>query len=103
MNPTQTQPAPAVAHTPTPWQVATHDTNRRIVDKDWHSVCIATPKPSKPESWANAAFIVRAVNSHAALVAALQSIADSGHLESCNDTIRDRALAALALAKGGEL
>lgn len=43
-----------------------------------------------------------AVNSHAALVAALQSIADSGHLESCNDTIRDRALAALALASGGQ-
>ncbi len=58
---------------------------------------------------ANAALIVRAVNSHDALVRALEEIAEGAgpfsrdpltHAENCIDDMKERARAALALARG---
>lgn len=68
-------------HTPTPWQlknlegsdlpfiVSTTQSSYAVADTGLGSV-------SSAEAWANAAFIVRAVNSHEALVEALQDVLD---------------------------
>lgn len=66
------------AHTPTPWEVGDLDHNgQRIVRGEhieictcWHH-CVGS---IEKEMEANAAFIVKAVNSHDALVAALPAI-----------------------------
>ncbi len=61
------------------------------------------------EREANAALIVRAVNAHEALVRALEEIAEGAgpfsrdpltHAENCIDDMKERARAALALARG---
>lgn len=74
-----------VARTPTPWTSRLYDGSYRVsifgadgvevAATSWHSSIRAT-YPLKPESLANIAFIVRAVNSHEAREKALQLIAD---------------------------
>lgn len=62
------------AHTPTPWHVSTFDSLTITRDRPLggsEMVAKATRKETLEQSEANAAFIVRACNSHAGLVAAL--------------------------------
>lgn len=66
-------------HTPTPWYLADDDDCRICCPEE--DVCTADThrdeySPDEDEAIANAAFIVRAVNSHDALVEALQSLLD---------------------------
>ena len=97
-------------HTPTPWETTTRavggpgiygeiDGRRRLlaaIDSGGLS-----PIPLGTQD-ANAAFIVRAANSHAALVAALESLLTTGPFEGrmSDAEIRKQARAALAAAKG---
>ena len=86
----------ATTHTPTPWfatdlrQVRSHVGFVALTSGSDFNVAIEE---------ANAAFIVRACNSHDALVAALRDIADAVY---GTDTARLRARARAALAAAGE-
>ena len=86
----------ATTHTPTPWfatdlrQVRSHVGFVALTSGSDFNVAIEE---------ANAAFIVRACNSHDALVAALRDIADAVY---GTDTPRLRARARAALAAAGE-
>lgn len=100
---TATKPARNVpfAHTPTPWKRAMHATGIEllITRPDGFDESFAVLKGC---SWETAGEIVRAVNSHADLVAALEH---ARALISSRDVVLDRAAlkmydAALALAKG---
>lgn len=64
-------------HTPTPWHVSPLDSSRYMVCHD-DGFVIATVSPEGNRTLANAAFIVRACNSHAQLVAALERLAAAG-------------------------
>jgi hypothetical protein len=85
-NNTGDQSAEIAAHTPTPWKFRRSDW--MVVQQDgknnWH---IAEIKPQGMQTYANAAFIVRAVNAHEDLVAALKEGAE--------------CLQAVAIGKGG--
>lgn len=61
-------------HTPLPWE---YDGNYEIIAQKnaYESICVLNVTP---RSGANAAFIVKAVNSHAALVEALKFYASAG-------------------------
>jgi len=61
------------AHTKTPWSIV-HDT--QIYGLDEENVATANRMQGRDNQVANAAFIVRACNSHDALVAALEDIRD---------------------------
>lgn len=64
-------------HTPTPWGVPDGGTQPTITTAD-ESKHIATMADTGDEMEANAAFIVRAVNCHEALVAALKGLVERG-------------------------
>ncbi len=62
-------------HTATPWYAQ----HRHIYKHDWmpgtdHAIADADKGPTEAEALANAAFIVRACNSHADLLAALEDV-----------------------------
>ena len=67
-------------HTPTPWTVFNPDNDQHIGDylEIYHeSILIADVlRPGPVDAKANAAFIVKAVNSHEELLESLQSIVD---------------------------
>jgi hypothetical protein len=90
-------------HTPLPWTIERtkdHGAAYRIMDEQEVTVALCYQQPY--DTWRakdNAAFIVRAVNNHAALVAALEAAADymgeMGHPEG----VLAQARAVLAKAK----
>ena len=86
-----------MTHTPTPW-VALHKTG--IFAPDNTALSIATVERHRPEHADNRDLIIRAVNAHADLVAALEDIAEkAGHRYDgwrCVEIARD----ALAKARG---
>jgi hypothetical protein len=95
MNPTTTnaEPAQAAQHTPTPWKLndVHHDGGRWITTDGKCSVRVIhgefmvkkRREITEQERDANAALIVRAVNSHQALVGALENAAN--WIKSCDD------------------
>jgi len=94
-------PSQTGQHTPTPWAVGDPIGSRLYAGGkligDMHQILKyenGVESTDNYEAWANAAFIVRAVNSHAALVEAL--------LEGMGDTDgwKAKAAGALALAEG---
>lgn len=95
-----------VAHTPTPYIVREDNS---IASDDWGTiahVCPGANKAIQAQMDATAAFIVRACNSHAALVEALEdclSLIDGqypdGTNTSCVQRTKDEARAALAQAR----
>ena len=58
-------------HTPTPWRVVEADGKRNVI---WNSKVSEAISDDKEMTEANAEFIVRAVNSHEALVEALRGM-----------------------------
>jgi hypothetical protein len=109
----------AGGHTPTPWRVY-KTTNGRLLlgigDADAGGITDAEFGlwRSEPERSANAAFIVKAVNSHEALVTALRDILDNTHVGKAGQIVTERskygnyparcyhaARAALAFAEAG--
>ena len=120
MNPTQSPTNPhaagKAAHTPTPWSVraARNDEGYGLLICDEDQTILArmdTWLGSTPEAEmeANAAFIVRACNSHAALVEALKAIREeaTAYPEGGEDCfkyslslIAEKARAAIARATG---
>lgn len=111
-------------HTPTPWKYEYVDRNRAVISAPKganHVYCLfgefvgppdfekqtqlVTCTISHQEAEANAAFIVRAVNSHAALVEALEAAQDElsaivdGNPNMVDDSTLDKISAALELAK----
>jgi len=74
-------------HTPTPWEVATGHPSRGLFvlgPPDEHGYAPQICEVDKTEDMeANAAFIVRAVNSHEALVAALEAVEWGSEDNSC--------------------
>lgn len=98
------------AHTPTPWKYRADD--RLIVTSHegqgiLGTLHIAELRNQGQETEANAAFIVRACNSHAELVAALCEVSRESGADNLTDAIdrlaslRATARAALSRAKGG--
>lgn len=81
-------------HTPTPWIVA-HKTG--IFPADNLGLSIATVERRRPECAESTAFIVRAVNAHDGLIAALEFIA--ADTRSLHPGIRETAEIALAKAR----
>jgi hypothetical protein len=95
-------------HTPTPWRVAIeppYEESARIFSGDIYLGSLGNSDQTKDETRANAEFIVRAVNSHDALVAALRRIMphqqSSTHSHDCGCSYCE-AVNALALAEGKE-
>ena len=88
-------------HTPTPWRVG--DAGNTVfgpkTDKPAPQI-IADLMGCGENRKANAAFIVRAVNSHDLLVNALEAVLDAGYLEGAYQPTIDMVHAALAAAKG---
>jgi acetone carboxylase gamma subunit len=88
-----------MTHTPLPWEA--EDVDIFAADCDFHTVatceCNHTCR-DEDEQAANAALIVRAVNSHHALVAALQSLAADAKWQNAPDDLLKAARAALAAA-----
>jgi hypothetical protein len=73
-------------HTPTPWRAVIYGNSEwEVWGGDLLVADVTTPEdPLQPEvAEANAAFIVRAVNSHTALLAALKSVEWAGLAKSC--------------------
>jgi len=73
-------------HTATPWRAVIYGNSEwEVWGGDLLVADVTTPEdPLQPEvAYANAAFIVRAANSHAALVAALRAVEWRGGFESC--------------------
>lgn len=105
-------PQQAAKHTPTPWTCQLGD--NKFMDKfgqniiksgdEWVAlVCDFNRHGRDAERDANATLVIRAVNSHAALVVALRTMlahADDA-CGSCLHESHDKARAALALAEGG--
>lgn len=94
------------AHTPTPWKIVN---GTEIISLDELNVADAYPTedrlPGRETGEADAAFIVSACNSHAALVEALEDaadyvnyLADSGNKDAEKSALRIEA--AIALARG---
>ncbi len=106
-----TQPAPA--HTPTPWAISGFDTTTVIAIQDGpnrarqeyvdgrhqYTIARAGDIPGIYERAANAALIVRAVNSHAALVEALEYLI--GECDEDMDDDYNPHAAPLARARAG--
>ena len=87
-------------HTPTPWVADPDDRegyewNIHIIDgQDGHNrICFMS---NGPETEANAAFIVKAVNSHDALVEALQKIASLEVTKGAAANLAQRVLDAVS-------
>lgn len=85
------QPAGESAHTPTPWQVMDDNTEGRaqilaIIPVNGHGVVCRIPSAGMApgEQEANAAFIARAANSHAAYEALAEK---ADELERCADLL----------------
>lgn len=102
-------------HTGTPWKVATdyrHAQEGRADIVAWANQTVTLAKLPGPDGYTNAAYIVRAVNSHADLVAALEACvsaleavtrdldADLGSIDHEPDDTLAIARTALARAKG---
>ena len=94
------------AHTPTPWIIASQIAGEGIwIESEGdepEEICkVSAETTGEKEAKANAAFIVRACNSHAALVEALELVDDmwANNGEPTDEHIR-RIRAALKLAKG---
>ena len=91
-------------HTPTPWQTTGDGLIWRGKPDENIAQVLARPYDGELNS-ANAAFIVRAVNSHQALVAALERMLGAYEADKeagfsfGNDNAADQARAALRLAK----
>lgn len=88
-------------HTQTPWKAVKH----YIFSDDGKTLIASIDGESPDKCAANRDLIVRAVNSHEALVSALEKM--SGYLNSMPDLyvpddVKEAARAALALAKEGE-
>lgn len=89
-------------HTPTPWK---YGPGLIIWNGDGFLVAQVAGQPGMPEAEADAAFIVRACNSHEALVRLAEMVedrfkdSDTARLVHTNDTLLAAASAALALAK----
>ena len=99
-----------VSHSPLPWRIGAEGSRGEwFIDAAWPSDCVGDPTIAivdrNPE--ADAAFIVRACNSHAALVEALKEcsfrlaalVAASGDFSDVNAKALDAATAALAKAE----
>lgn len=92
-------------HTPTPWTInephAARSNNAQILDLDGYIVveCSGYASHTGVNAKHNAAFIVRAVNSHEALVKALEAMTLDYKLDGFPEITR-AAQAALRLAKG---
>jgi hypothetical protein len=98
-------------HSPTPFYISKNETKRRGLDilSDSHSthICSVPLNEFVDNSMrrANAAFIVRACNSHDALLAALQTIADFPITDVSNMdayNVREIARTAISQALGHE-
>lgn len=100
-------------HTPTPWKVISEHPGQYTIlpaksAKFPDAWTIAYIRDFQKEDEANAAFIIRAVNNHTALVAALESLLGPlpdkwGYRAASNamdDEKRTKARAALAAAQG---
>lgn len=105
-------------HTPTPWKAIEHENknafegNIVITPNDMNdAVCTVWTCDTEEETQANAAFIVRACNSHAALVEALEDLFNCcmAEIDEDGECINEgfssnsalgKAKAALTLAKG---
>lgn len=114
---TETTTKPAT-HSPLPWRFTKDNAVRtpeptNLILSEATGACVAVTKLAfghsgnihtrHSEMEANAAFIVRAVNSHAELVAALEAYLAKFELDPWSKPERDQARAALAKAKGGAL
>lgn len=120
--PSPSQPnAEPVRHTKTPWTLRQFDHSVtlygpgkiQVMSTSWHS-SIRSSYPLKPESLANAAFVLEAVNSHDALVKALiqarlrieylgAACNDPRHFEANTSTFLPAIDAALSAAGNGEV
>ena len=112
---TKSQPRAAgeAAHTPTPWAIrhgSHYDYIHAPIDNGGGIGRFVAKLPDDEQGKRDAAFIVRACNSHAALVAALEAVADyavaldferNGHQVNAPECIQ-LARAALAQAKEGQ-
>ena len=98
-------------HTPTPWSIVPQNDGSSIIakmhedaSKGFRIVCHAwLRRDSQAEDQANAAFIVRAVNAHDDLVAALSNlvaIIEDGNKATTESSSYACARAALAKARG---
>lgn len=94
-----------VKHTPTPWKIHEHDGESFLngvgksywqIDGPQHAICNNRDcAGSSAEQKANAAFIVKAVNSYEKLVAALQNIMNgisTGAIKSDYDETMEQAV-----------
>lgn len=107
---TNNQPRAAgeAAHTPTPWHVIEEDNCTFSIMHTGSGQWIATVHGGREYDEQDAAFIVRACNSHAALVGALEAllrVADEHVSHKAHDThceVFSDARDALALAKGSQ-
>jgi hypothetical protein len=105
------QPLDAATHTPTPWRVHIYGEIVGAAPSPGRCVLVvAEPNRTNPNAEANAALIVRAVNSHAALAAALedaeflmrQASKHAGPMQDSFKRSAEDARAALALARGNQ-
>ncbi len=78
-------------HTPTPWKIAENDPSQIVCDATEtrpYGYVVADATGYKGNREANAAYIVRAVNSHAAMSKALvQAWQTYGHIKECEDLL----------------
>lgn len=65
-------------HTPTPWYLAQHTVCTTVPDKRGDNVASCCHRENPNEILSNAAFIVRACNSHATLALNLKVMIDAG-------------------------
>lgn len=96
------------AHTPTPWVLYVQDGECLAIMPAGREGDVCTFETGMPPSEADAAFIVKSVNAHAYLVAALNSIAHTFMENSQGGTTALPAyeyqrMAREALTKAGEL
>lgn len=87
-------------HTPTPWRVILAPTQIVTDDQIIANIVDVSNVPNSPEKYANAAYIVLAVNSHSLLLTALKCLVSGNEPYSgCNI---ERAQQAIAKAEGGK-
>lgn len=86
-------------HTPTPWEVLTDNASIRIMGAN--DLTIASIVSRTEDADADAAFIVKCVNAHEKLLAALQEIKSALHDELPKKAMRI-AEQAIAAAEGGK-
>jgi hypothetical protein len=89
-------------HTPLPWHIEKSGDGRYAIEDASGTIRIALmcDSDSDAEELADAALIVRAVNSHQALVSVLQRIAAEVNALDMSPVLWDDMHAALALAQG---